>query len=58
MGYTEFSTVEEPIIEWLNDLGWTRFESDKLERDLDEFHVFTVPARVLYVYWVFKLVKT
>ena len=36
MVYTEFSTVEEPIIEWLQELGWKYLPPDSTDRDLDE----------------------
>jgi hypothetical protein len=33
MSYTEFSTVEEPIIGWLVELGWSYVPADKLNRE-------------------------
>ncbi len=36
MTYTEFKTVEKPIIEWLQGLGWKYISQDDLKRDLEE----------------------
>lgn len=36
MGYSEFSTVEKPIIEWLDELGWSYVPDNKLDREVFE----------------------
>ena len=36
MSHTEFSVVEKPIIDWLQQLGWTYVAPDKLNRDAEE----------------------
>ena len=40
MPFTEFKTVEKPIIDWLVELGWNYVPPEKLIRDVDEpFHL-------------------
>jgi len=36
MAYTESGTVEKPIVEWLQELGWTYVEPESIVRDYDE----------------------
>jgi type I restriction enzyme R subunit len=36
VSHTEFSVVEKPIIDWLQQLGWTYVAPDKLNRDAEE----------------------
>lgn len=36
MVYTEFRTVEQPIIKWLQKLGWRYVSPDDLRRDIEE----------------------
>lgn len=42
MSYTEVGVVEKPIIDWLQQLGWTYVPSDKLNRDAEEPFDLTV----------------
>lgn len=36
MAYTEYGTVEKPIIGWLQDLGWEYISADNLKRDVEQ----------------------
>lgn len=36
MSYTEVGVVEKPIIDWLQELGWTYVSPNKLNRDTEE----------------------
>ena len=36
MVYTELSTVERPIVEWLEKLGWEFVRPERLRRDVEE----------------------
>lgn len=36
MVYTEFGTVEKPIIDWLQELSWEYVSGDDLKRDVEE----------------------
>jgi type I restriction enzyme R subunit len=42
MTYTEYGTVEKPIIDWLRELGWEYVSADDLKRDVEE--PFCLPA--------------
>jgi len=47
MTYTEFKTVEKPIIEWLQGLDWKYISPDELKRDTEEtFDLPTLQAAI------------
>ena len=36
MVYTELNVVEKPVIEWLEQLGWTYVSPDDLKKDIED----------------------
>ena len=48
MPFTEFKTVEKPIIDWLVELGWKYVPPNEMVRDADEpFHLPSLKRAII-----------